>query len=77
MKGDWRALHRINTAFSFLSRTLGPCVMLNREEERIKGGICMDSVPCLISEWVSCRHSETTECQRVGYPHQRPQRVVK
>lgn len=74
MKGGWRALHRINTAFSFLSRTLGPCMMLNREEERIKGGICINSAP---SEWVSYRYPETTECQRVRCPHQWPQRAVK
>lgn len=46
MEGDWRALHRINTAVSFLSRTLGPCMMLNEEEEeaveeRIKGGFTL------------------------------------
>lgn len=69
MKGDWRALHRINTAFSFLSRTLGPCMMLNREEERIKGGSCIDSAP---SEWVGYRYPETTECQRVGCPTNGP-----
>jgi hypothetical protein len=38
MEGDWRALHRINTAISFLSMTLGPCMMLNGEEEEREEG---------------------------------------
>ena len=71
MEGDWRALHRINTAISFLSMTLGPCMMLNGEEEEREEGEGEGR------RRLSFRCSETTGCQRVRYPYQWPQRIVK